>query len=91
MVKSRAEMTELVGGFSPNMPNSSAAAPICPKAICWTCRKKNWRSSSLNFSATGRLEQTTLIQRRRGLCSIEHRPASAMISANSPASDGAKQ
>jgi hypothetical protein len=69
VVKSRAEMMERVG--TANMPNSSAAAPICPKAICWTCRKKNWRSSSPNFSATGRLKRTILIQRRRG--SAPHR------------------
>ena len=70
MVKTRAEMMELVGRLLAEYAEFQRGH-LCPKAICWTCREKNWRSSAQNFSARGRLKQTILIQRCRGLCSIE--------------------
>jgi hypothetical protein len=63
------------------MPNFSVAVPTCLKAICVTCRNKNWISSSPSFSATGRLKRMTLIQRHRDLSSIERRPAGHPITA----------
>jgi hypothetical protein len=75
MAKSRAELRELVGKLLAEYAKFQRRPRICPKAISSICPKRNWRSSSLNFSAIWQPKQTTLIQRHRDLCSIERRLA----------------
>jgi hypothetical protein len=73
MVKSRAEMMERVGRLLAEYAEFQRG-PICPTAICWTCRKKNGDPRRRISARQWRPKQTTLIRRRRGLFS-EHRPA----------------
>jgi transposase len=48
-----------------------SAPPAGSAARRSACRKQNWRSSSLNFSATGRVKPTARIRCHRSLCFME--------------------
>jgi hypothetical protein len=71
MAKSRKEKMQLLANLLAEYAAFQRRRPDLLKAICVTCRNKNWISWSPNFSATGRLKQRNPIQRHHDLCFIE--------------------
>jgi hypothetical protein len=73
MAKSRAEMMELVAKLLAEYAEFRHRRPDLPQGDLRDLSDVELDILSPNFSATGRLKQTTLIQHRRDLCSIERR------------------